>query len=118
MIWELYQQYKITSANSKADALARESGNLGSALTELGHRTDRLALATMAVWSLMCDKFGLTDADLEARMNEIDLSDGKLDGKVRVEARSCPSCNRTLSKRQSKCIYCGAQADAGGFKPL
>lgn len=118
MIWELYQQYKITEANSKTEALARESGNLGTTLAELGHRTDRLALATMAVWSLMSEKFGLTDADLEARMNEIDLSDGKLDGKVRVEARVCPSCDRTLSKRQSKCIYCGTQVASGGFKPL
>lgn len=43
-------------------------------------------------------------------MTEIDLSDGKLDGKVREQpgVSACASCGRTLSKRHARCFYCTA----------
>ena len=47
-----------------------------------------------------------SDVDHSA-VNDIDLSDGKLDGKVRKTAVSCPKCGRTIARRFQKCIYCG-----------
>lgn len=113
MLWEIYQQGRIAEARGRADAAAEQSRGVKSALHELERRTDRLALTTMAIWQLMSEKMGVTEADLEDKIREIDLSDGKLDGRVRVETNTCASCNRRLSKRHTKCMYCGADASQG-----
>ncbi len=73
----------------------------------LRDRIDRMALLTMAVWSLAAEKLGITEEELKARVQEIDLSDGKLDGKLSPEIGNCPKCRRQLSKRHRSCIYCG-----------
>ncbi len=73
---------------------------------EAGARVDRMILTCEAMWSLLREKLGLSDDELVQRMNDLDLSDGKLDGKVRKGAVSCPKCGRTISRRLPKCIYC------------
>ena len=73
----------------------------------LEERVDRTLLACEAMWSIMRDKLGVTDVDLVERINDIDLSDGKLDGKVRKTAVACPKCKRTISQRFPRCMYCG-----------
>jgi len=119
MLWELYQQKKIAEASARADVASSKAGDLKSDLKQLERRTDRLAMTTMAIWALLGEKLGITDEELEAKITEIDLSDGKLDGKVRVEIRTCPTCSRTLSKRHSKCMYCGSEpGNASGIKSL
>ena len=74
---------------------------------ELEARLDRALLACEALWTLVRDKLGVTDVELVERMNDIDLSDGKLDGKVRRTGVSCPKCGRTIARRFPKCVYCG-----------
>jgi hypothetical protein len=59
------------------------------------------------MWSIMCEKLGVTDDDLLNRINDIDLSDGKLDGKIRKKPVACPKCNRTIPSRLPNCMYCG-----------
>jgi len=86
-----------TSPNERASNLAYEAGA----------RIDRMMLACEAMWSFLSEKLSLTDDELVQRMNDLDLSDGKLDGKVRKGAVSCPKCGRTISRRLPKCIYCG-----------
>jgi len=110
MLWELYQQSRIRSANLNAESAARQTGDVRNALRELESRTDRQALTTMAIWALLSEKLGITEQELEDKINEIDLSDGKLDGKVHVDTSTCTSCNRKLSKRHQRCMYCGTVA--------
>ena len=71
-------------------------------------RIDRLTLVNMAMWSLLKDKLGVTEEDLINRMVEIDISDGKADGKVTTGVRKCGKCGRTLAAKHRKCLYCGA----------
>ncbi|MGH7163193.1 MAG: hypothetical protein ACREID_06900, partial [Planctomycetota bacterium] len=61
------------------------------------------------LWTLLKERLGLTDEQLAARMNELDLSDGALDGKVRRTGVSCPNCKRTISRRLPRCMYCGKE---------
>ena len=74
---------------------------------ELEARLDRATLACEAMWTILRDKFGLSDAQLAERINDIDLSDGQLDGKVRKTAIPCPKCGKKNAPRFSKCMYCG-----------
>ena len=116
LLWELYQYKKINEASARAGAASTKAGDLKSDLKLLERRTDRLTLTTMAIWTILSEKLGVTEEELVAKISEIDLSDGKLDGKIHVPVRSCPSCGRTLSKRHNKCMYCGAEPDdAGGI---
>jgi len=70
-------------------------------------RLDRALLACEAMWTLLRDKLGVTDQELIERINDIDLSDGKLDGKVRKTPVACPKCRRTIAPRFNQCMYCG-----------
>ena len=93
-----------------AQEAAEAKGSARRASTEarlLEDRLERTLLACEAMWTLMRDKLGITEAELVQRMNDIDLSDGQLDGKVRKTAVACPSCGRTIARRFPKCMYCG-----------
>ncbi|MHC4697099.1 MAG: hypothetical protein ACYTFA_10180, partial [Planctomycetota bacterium] len=104
------------SARSVARAVSGESAAADVAKTAKAARTDardvedrldRALLACEAMWSILRDKLGVTDIELVERINDVDLSDGKLDGKVRKTAVACPKCHRTISQRFPKCMYCG-----------
>ncbi len=74
---------------------------------EIRDRFDHLTLVCMAMWELMKES-GLTDEQLAAKVKEIDLADGKLDGKYRPShISSCPKCGHVMSRRHCKCLYCG-----------
>ncbi|HNQ23489.1 MAG TPA: hypothetical protein PKK06_10385 [Phycisphaerae bacterium] len=74
---------------------------------ELEARLERALLVCEAMWSICREKFSLSDVDLVRRIHDLDLSDGKLDGKVRKPAVTCPKCNRTIGARFPRCMYCG-----------
>jgi hypothetical protein len=92
----------ISSEGAKADGAGRRAGT-----AELEACLDRTLLVCEAMWTLLRDKLGVTDKELVDRINEVDLSDGKLDGKVRKTPVSCPKCGRTISRKFPQCMYCG-----------
>ena len=79
--------------------------------------TERLYMVVQAMWELLKEKAGLTDADLEAKVQEIDMRDGRLDGQdlTQTVPLTCRQCGRTILSGQSQCAWCGAQAEGGPF---
>lgn len=73
---------------------------------------ERLLMLTEALWTFIQEQNpNLTDDDLIKRVAEIDLRDGKLDGRVAKEAReidTCPKCNRPVGRKRPTCLYCGS----------
>jgi hypothetical protein len=60
---------------------------------------------------IMRDRHGVSEAEFEAKVREIDLRDGRLDGKLRVATpapRSCPACGRPNGGTRVACLYCSA----------
>lgn len=88
---------------SKAVAAAQREMKI---LTE---RLEKLILMNMAMWSLIQEKTGLSEEDLMQRVQEIDLRDGVADGKITRTIKQCGHCGRTISKRHTKCLYCGSE---------
>jgi hypothetical protein len=41
-------------------------------------------------------------------MKQVDMRDGKLDGRVTAAPETCPVCNHAISVRTGQCFYCGA----------
>lgn len=120
MFWEFYQMSAINSADRKAadaEGRARHVENRSrffeKDLRELQSRVDGLALGCQALWELLCENTSLSDRDIEARMQEIDLRDGKADGKMSTTVRDCPTCHRPVNARRPTCLYCGDHLEKG-----
>jgi len=78
---------------------------------------ERLFVITEALWEFLKAQHGYADEDLVKVIQEIDLRDGKLDGKVaRTAAPDCPRCGRKLMSKRPVCLYCGAAVTLGPFE--
>ena len=114
-LWDAYQQVQIHSLNSQAkhrkDEATRLEDRMRYDLGRLESKIDGLALVTQALWELLRRHTDLTDADILARMAEIDLRDGRKDGRISGVPVDCPSCKRPAHTRQRACMYCGTPID-------
>jgi hypothetical protein len=110
-----YAQNFIAQVDAQhARDVARESA-MSSDKTR--KNTERLYLVVQAMWELLKDKAGLTDADLDAKVQEIDMRDGRLDGQDSTQTAplACRQCGRTILSGQAQCSWCGTQAEGGPF---
>ena len=110
-----YAQNFIAQVDAQhARDVARESA-MSSDKTR--KNTERLYLVVQAMWELLKDKAGLTDADLDAKVQEIDMRDGRLDGQDSTQTAplTCRQCGRTILSGQAQCSWCGTQAEGGPF---
>jgi hypothetical protein len=104
------------AAAAAAETAARTTGaqaqiQAARATTEvklLKHHIERILMITEALWDILKEQHGYSDEELTKRVQQIDMRDGKLDGRVAAAGvRSCPSCKRPVSGRHLMCIYCG-----------
>ena len=79
---------------------------------------EKLFMLTEALWTILKEKHGCTDAELVQRVQEIDLRDGKLDGKVAKVNPDCPKCSRKLMGKRPVCLYCGAEVTRVDLQPF
>lgn len=108
-LWDLHQQKAITDAQVEASAAKRAARQGSDRVNELEASVQRLTLVSQALWELLRDRTGLSETELVAKISEVDLRDGKLDGRISAKAIHCPRCGRTMSERHSRCIYCGTR---------
>ena len=109
MLWDLYQQQQIHHAQSNATRAENTARSAKNDLRFIQDRLDFLALACQSMWELMRERTTLTDEDIEAKMQEIDLRDGKEDGRMSSPVFECVSCGRNVSGRHARCLYCGTE---------
>jgi len=79
-----------------------------SRLRDLEFRLGKLEIVAEALWELLRENTGLSEVDLLERVAEIDLRDGRYDGKrKKIPSVECPKCGRMNSKQHGACLYCG-----------
>ena len=67
-------------------------------------------MITEAMWTILKEQLGYEDEELMRRIEEIDMRDGVVDGKVKNTPNPpCPECGRTLIGKRPKCLYCGVE---------
>ena len=122
MFWELYQQCRIHQASqdaSEARASARSAGrsieDLQRSVHLLEQQVERLTLTAMAMAEVLRDRQGISEEELEAKVREIDLRDGRLDGKASPSVKRCGSCGRVSGPRRAACLYCGTDLPDESF---
>ena len=77
--WDFRQQQQIQNLRSEINSSSPLETK--STIEELERRLNKMTMVCMALWTFMKEKDGLTEEQLAKRIEEIDLSDGKLDGK-------------------------------------
>ena len=80
-----------------------------SIIRDLQFDVARLTLLNQALWELIRGRLDLTDQDLEAMAQEVDLRDGVKDGQITNTPMACPNCGRVSGSKQYRCMYCGMQ---------
>lgn len=116
-IWDMFQQAQVDSASWKADTARRDavqaSDRMHSEVLRLEAKIDGLALVCQALWEVVRQETDLTDADIAKKIEEIDLRDGKRDGRITGRPMMCTKCGRPTHTRQRACMYCGTLVVAG-----
>ncbi len=110
--WGAMMAREFSRMSTDGGASARATSAAGRARQEvrwLEERVDKLAMVCKAMWELLEENTNLTEADLMTKIEQIDLADGKADGKIEKGVTQCTRCGRTLSRTHSTCMYCGAE---------
>ncbi len=102
-------------ASSQANTAASNARKAKAETESLAQRFDRLALMTEALWLLLRGRLDVTEEELAQVARDLDLSDGKLDGRVRRASAECSSCGRMVGRRHTKCLYCGTPMERTPF---
>ena len=98
-----------------ADAMSH-ARSAETSVDELRLEVERLLMINEALWSFIKKDHGYTDEELVDRIQEIDLQDGRLDGRVaKAPPMACARCGRTLPRGRPVCIFCGAPASKSPF---
>jgi hypothetical protein len=108
IFWEIYQQHGIARANGTATSAHGAALGAKGDVAELTRRVETLTLLCQAMWELVRENAGLTDAQIAARVKEIDLRDGVADGRIK-QTSACTHCGAVVSAKSFSCMYCGTE---------
>lgn len=102
------QMARANRAQSAGERASRAATEVRTQNTAIMRDVEKLFMITEALWAILKEQHGYTDEDLGQMIQDIDLRDGKLDGKVsKKQNPSCPQCGRTLMGKHPICLYCG-----------
>lgn len=116
MLWELFQMNQMRQSNwsafdthTSASAAQASVHSLQHEVRALEQQIERLSLAAMALAEFLRDKMGVSEQEIEAKISEIDLRDGQLDGRIRASIKQCPQCQHPNHSNRRLCMYCGTK---------
>ena len=98
------------SDGSKVAELTLQNANLQADV-------ERLFMITEALWTIAKTQCGLKDEQFDQLVTEIEMRDGKANGRRKQEERpDCPACKRKAIGQHKSCLYCGAAIKLDPFK--
>jgi len=115
-IWDLCQQSQLSRLRDQAadaEQTAKQAASRGAEhqqhLRALEQQVDRLSLTVAALCEHIIASGSITAEKLQWLIDEIDLRDGNLDGRLRASPVRCPSCSHVTHPNRTTCLYCGAE---------
>jgi hypothetical protein len=106
-MWDILQHFQIEKARTAAELASIKVDQLNARRDGTREDLDRLTLACQAMWELLSDHLGFTDDHLRATILEIDVRDGRVDGKISPMVVTCPQCGKNTRDTGNGCMYCG-----------
>lgn len=111
MLWNLIQEVELRNARASQalsdDLHTSRIANAQADLDQTQVRFDRMLLVLDAMWELVAERTGLSEADLLAKVQEIDARDGTVDGRRATLARRCSKCGAAVGNDRATCMFCG-----------
>lgn len=111
IIYDLIQNRRIDTVRTEVRQARHKVEDVDADLMQLEMRFERLNLMANAIWKLVKEKTGATDADLRELIEQLDMKDGRRDGRagqeVNVEKIPCAGCPRRIAQTSMICHYCG-----------
>jgi hypothetical protein len=104
---DFFQQSQMIRASSNSDKALSAAEFLENKVRQLEASIDQLRMINLAFAELLQSKLGVTEAEINDKIKEIDLRDGIIDGKMTPGVTLCAKCNRRYNARINKCLYCG-----------
>lgn len=112
-MWDVFQQRQINAADTAAQNARETADRVGDKLhreiQRLDGKIEGLALVCEALWELLRENTQLTNADIRNKIHEIDIRDGRADGRITGQPYDCRSCHRPVHTNHSRCIWCGVE---------
>lgn len=112
-LFDIFQQYRIQQGSLEAKQgilqAKRKSTDNQLNIRHIEAKIDHLSLVCMAMGELL-EEVGFSKKMLLDKIEEIDLRDGKPNGKF-APSNKCKSCSRTVSPRHFSCLYCGTEIE-------
>jgi hypothetical protein len=96
------------SARIDAQAAKGKANRVEIELSALTRQVEHLSLACQALWELLRDNTNFEEDHILEKMQEIDMRDGKPDGRMHRRVLECPECGRKANSQRERCLYCGA----------
>ena len=109
ILFDLYQQSRINDARNTAQNARDAATKAQWDIDDLKRKADALTLACQALWEILRSQTGMSDEVILGKIQEIDLRDGKADGRITQRVQACPNCSRKNKASRRACLYCGAQ---------
>ncbi len=117
MFWDLFQQSQIHQLQMEAldhnlstRKVRIDHDRLTDKVHELERQIERLTLALATVTELFCERHEISNEELAAKVREIDLRDGNLDGRMSPSiqrlVKKCSSCKGINKEIRETCLYC------------
>jgi hypothetical protein len=104
--WESDMELRRSDASLKSKA-----SEASQDIRQLRQQVDKLRLICRALCEVLINETPLTEDALLDLIDEIDLRDGKMDGRMKQAPTKCSACERTIGIGRPKCQYCGADAE-------
>lgn len=109
-LWNWFQHLQIRDNHQRSATAQIDARYALRQIDDLEAKVDSLALLCHALFEELQTVTGMTEAQLKARMTEIDLRDGMLDGKYAPQAlATCPECGHKVKSNRPNCFWCGAK---------
>src|SRR5262245_48274139 len=91
---EAHQYQRINAAENKAASAKDVADRMRYEVRDLHRKIDGLTLACQALWEILRAQTGMNSDLLLAKIQEIDLRDGKFNGKITGKVLQCHGCGR------------------------
>jgi hypothetical protein len=109
MIVDLYQQGRIHEAEASANRAASKAEAVHERLASQERRIERLALHCQAMWEMLRERAQFTEEEFVNKVLEVDLRDGRTDGRMAAQITDCPNCKQKTNSRRATCVICGVE---------
>lgn len=105
-LFDIAQEGRIRGVQRQAEKATERTIDLSANADTLKRRLDVMALANQALFEILQNRLGITEEEVIRGMAEIDVRDGKKDGKINPRVVECVRCARKVSTSRLRCMFC------------